>query len=65
MDWARPRILGDVRVGDNCIIGANAVVTKNVEPNSVVGGVPARVIKQLSPGALDVVNSQIDVMGGS
>lgn len=40
-------ILGNVTVGDNSWIGANAVVTKNVEPNCVVGGVPARIIKTL------------------
>ncbi len=33
-----------VVIGENCIIGANSVVTHNVEPNSVVGGVPARLI---------------------
>jgi len=40
-------ILSGVTIGKNAIIGANSVVTKNVSPNSVVGGVPARVIKQL------------------
>lgn len=33
-----------VTVGENSIIGANSVVTHDVEPNSVVGGVPARLI---------------------
>lgn len=33
-----------VRIGENCIIGANSVVTHDVEKDTVVGGVPARVI---------------------
>ncbi|XWK88878.1 MAG: acyltransferase [Phormidium sp.] len=31
-------------IGNGCIIGAGAVVTKNVEPYSIVGGVPAKLI---------------------
>lgn len=41
-------ILPNVRIGCNAIIGANSVVTKDVEPNSVVGGIPAKVIKILN-----------------
>jgi len=33
-----------VRLGKGCIVGANAVVTKDVEPFAIVGGVPAKVI---------------------
>ena len=33
-----------VTIGDNAIIGANAVVTKNVPANAIVAGIPARVI---------------------
>lgn len=40
-------ILPGVTIGENAIIGANAVVTKNVPANAVVGGNPAKVIKQL------------------
>ena len=37
-------IVSGVRIGDGAIIGAHAVVTRDVEPYSVVGGVPAKEI---------------------
>ena len=40
-------ILPGVTVGENAIVGAGAVVTKDVEPNTVVGGIPAKLIKRL------------------
>jgi len=40
-------ILGPVTIGVGAIVGANAVVDKNVEPYTVVGGVPAKFIKNL------------------
>jgi acetyltransferase-like isoleucine patch superfamily enzyme len=38
-------VLRGVRVGDNSVIGTNAVVTNDVPANAVVGGVPAKVIR--------------------
>lgn len=38
-------ILSGVNIGDGAIISANATVTKDIEPYSVVGGVPAKHIK--------------------
>ncbi len=35
-----------VRIGTNSVIGANAVVTKNVEPNCIYGGVPAKLLRR-------------------
>ena len=39
-------ILSGVNIGDGAIIGARAVVTKDVEPYSIVGGVPAKEIRK-------------------
>jgi acetyltransferase-like isoleucine patch superfamily enzyme len=38
-------VLRGVTVGDNAVIGTSAVVTKDVPPNAVVAGVPARIIR--------------------
>jgi acetyltransferase-like isoleucine patch superfamily enzyme len=38
-------ILRGVHVGDNSIVGTNAVVTKDVPANAVVAGIPARIIR--------------------
>ena len=40
-------ILPNVTIGMGAVVAANAVVTKNVPPYTVVGGNPARIIKQL------------------
>ena len=40
-------IMPGVTIGDNCVIGCNAVVTKNIPNNSVVAGVPAKVIESI------------------
>jgi len=34
-----------VTIGDNAIVGTSAVVTKDVPPNGVVAGIPARVVR--------------------
>ena len=40
-------ILQGVTIGEGAIVAAGAVVTKDVEPRTVVGGVPAKFIKKV------------------
>ena len=42
---ARTTILGGVRIGNGAIIAANSVVTKDVPPYAIFGGVPAKLIR--------------------
>lgn len=39
------KVFGSVNIGNNVIIGANAVITKDIPDNAVVGGIPAKIIK--------------------
>lgn len=55
---AGAKIIGKVTVGNNVAVGANAVVTKDVPDNAVVGGVPAKVISYA--GSADFIDWQDD-----
>lgn len=46
---AKVTVLDGVTIGNNCVIAAGAVVTKSMPANSVIGGVPAKVIKPTVP----------------
>jgi len=40
-------ILGNVNIGDGCVIAAGSIVTKSIPDNVLAGGIPARIIKEL------------------
>ena len=42
-------ILSNLSIGENAIVGAGSVVTKNVPPNSIVAGNPAKVLRYIEP----------------
>lgn len=42
---AGAKVIGPITIGDDVVIGANAVVTKNIPSHSVVVGIPAKIIK--------------------
>ncbi len=48
---ARVTVLDAASTGEHCVLAAGAVVTRPVPPHSLAGGVPARVLKSLAPGA--------------
>jgi serine O-acetyltransferase len=64
---AGAKILGDINIGENSRIGANAVVVKSVPPNSVVVGVPGQVVvrsKERIPGIPDLNHTNLpDTIG--
>ena len=44
---AGPTIIGGVTVGENSVVAAGSVVTRDIPPNTLVGGNPARVIRSI------------------
>ncbi len=51
-------ILSKVTIGENAIVGAGSVVTKNVEANTIVAGNPARVLRTLAAGSRQLAASR-------
>ncbi|WP_339141589.1 serine O-acetyltransferase [Pseudoalteromonas galatheae] len=54
---AGARILGDIKIGSNVIIGANSVVINDVPSNSIVAGVPAKVIKKVDKDIYELLEN--------
>ena len=47
------KVLGSITVGDGAVIGANAVVIRDVEPGAVMGGIPAKRLGSIT-GVVDM-----------
>ena len=73
--WARPVHIGrdcwfgasvtvcpGVTIGEGCVIGAGAVVTKDIPPYSFAAGVPAKVIRKLTDA--DSMKNRPEILGG-
>ncbi|SMD44627.1 Hexapeptide repeat of succinyl-transferase [Aquiflexum balticum DSM 16537] len=50
-------ILRNVIIGDNSVIAAGSIVSRNVPPNTVVGGNPAKILKELN-GPFPILNDR-------
>lgn len=46
--YSGAKIIGKVVIGDDVIVGSNAVVTKDIPSHSMIAGVPAKIIKTRS-----------------
>jgi serine O-acetyltransferase len=59
--WAGAKVFGKITIGDRVEIGANAVVIRDVPPDSIAVGVPARVIpRRRGPAGEDIRPGQSD-----
>lgn len=47
------KVIGGVKIGDGAIVGANAVVTKDVPKNAVVAGIPAKIVSTDNSKCID------------
>jgi len=56
-------IIGGVTVGENSVVAAGSVVTKDVPPNTLVGGNPAQVIRSIG-GCLEKVRDSLERQNG-
>ncbi|SMP16818.1 serine O-acetyltransferase [Desulfurobacterium pacificum] len=58
---AGAKVLGPITIGDNCKIGANSVVIKDVPPNSTVVGIPGKVVRRegVKPTKVDLEHGRL------
>lgn len=52
-------VVGNVRIGKGCIVGAGSVVTRDLPPYTVCAGVPARVLRSRYPQEQDTSSSRL------
>lgn len=55
-------IMPGVRIGNNCVVGAGAIVTKNIPDNSVAVGIPAHVVESIEKYAEKKVDACVPTM---
>lgn len=58
---AKVTILDGVEIGEHCVIAAGAVVTKSMPAHSIIGGVPARVIKSIAAGRQAAAQAEVSI----
>lgn len=58
---AGSKILGEITIGDNVIIGANSVVNKSIPSNTISAGVPCRVIREVTEDIYTLLKDVYDV----
>ncbi len=58
---AGAKVLGPITIGDNCKIGANSVVIKDVPPNSTVVGIPGKIVRRegIKPTKVDLEHGRL------
>ncbi|UJF23370.1 serine O-acetyltransferase [Shewanella sp. OMA3-2] len=54
------KVLGNIVIGSNVIIAANSVVINDVPSNSIVGGIPAKVIKSIDVDVFSIMDGIYD-----
>ena len=59
-------VMAGIRIGDNCVVAAASVVMKDVPPNCLVAGNPARIMeKGIQTGPLGIINRMVQADFGT